>query len=111
MAVIRHKARGTAREPDGGTPGCPIRMSAIGLLPKPPMTDDLLFLANQFARWCSAQGRPDLEQMKAQWEEALALLIECINTGEITSLGGVQSSTSLKIKDHHKVNNFEMNSR
>jgi rubredoxin len=85
-------------------------MCAIRLLPKAPMADDFLFLSSQFARWCFAQQRIDLEQLKVQREEALVLLVECINTGEITSLDGIQSSTSLKIKDHHGIDDLEMNS-
>lgn len=74
------------------------------------MADDLSILSSQFARWCSAQGRLDLDQLQAKREDALAVLVECVNAGEITSLDGVQSPTSLKIKDHHKVDDFEMNS-
>lgn len=88
----------------------PLGCLPLDFLQKAPMAEDLLFLSSQFARWCSTQRRSDLEQLQAQREEALALLVECINTGEITSLDGVQSSTSLKIKDHHGVDDFEMNS-
>lgn len=88
----------------------PLGCLPLDFLQKAPTAEDLLFLSSQFARWCSTQRRSDLEQLQAQREEALSLLVECINTGEIISLDGVQSSTSLKIKDHHRVDDFEMNS-
>jgi len=74
------------------------------------MADDLLFLSSQFAQWCSAQRRSDFEQLQAQRDEALALLVECVNTGEIISLDGARSPISLDIKNHHGVDDFEMNS-
>lgn len=74
------------------------------------MANDRLFLSSQFARWCSAQRGDTPEQLQALREEALAILVGCINAGEITSLDSSQSPISRKVKDHHGVDDFEMNS-
>lgn len=74
------------------------------------MADDLLFFSSRFAQWCAAQKPFDSEHARAQREEALTLLVDSINTGEITSLDGIQSPTSLGIRRHHRLDDFEMNS-
>lgn len=53
-------------------------------------------------------SRPQ-EEREALRIQALSVLLNSINSGEITSLDGVDSPVSQRIKAHHKSNFFEMN--
>ncbi|MEO8390725.1 hypothetical protein [Polaromonas sp.] len=72
------------------------------------MTDDLL--DSRFWRWTLAQKPNDFEETQSLRQDALALLVESVNIGEVSCLDGVNSPVSLAIKRHHKVDDFEMNS-
>lgn len=72
------------------------------------MNDDLL--DSQFWRWTLAQKLTVGEEAQSQRREALALLVESVNAGEVSCLDGVNSPVSLTIKRHHGIDEFEMNS-
>lgn len=72
------------------------------------MSDELLFLSRRFARWCT-ERRPS-DGAGAYRKDALSLLVDCINNGEITSFDGVNSPISQRIKANHRTDTFEMNS-
>lgn len=73
------------------------------------MNDDLYF-QSRFWRWCVENEPFDHEQMHALREQALDALVASINAGEISSLDGIDSPLSKKIKTHHQLAVFEMNS-
>lgn len=69
------------------------------------------FLNSRFAQWLDDhQSEPPLEHDSALRSEALNALVESINTGEITSLDGVESPLSKQISALHGLSHFEMNS-
>lgn len=72
------------------------------------MTDDLL--QSRFWRWTSIQETEDTEVSESLRQEALTLLVESVNDVEISCLYGVDSPMSLTIKEHHQLDDFEMNS-
>lgn len=74
------------------------------------MSEDFLFFSSRFAYWCAGHEPVNHEQSEALREEALGVLIESVNAGEISSLDGTETAMSIKIKDHHGLSNFEMNS-
>ncbi|MDB5971116.1 MAG: rubredoxin family protein [Hydrocarboniphaga sp.] len=73
------------------------------------MTDDL-FLQSRFFRWCTEHAPLKYDEEQALRREALSVLVESINAGEIISLDGIDTPLSKKIKAHHQLANFEMNS-
>jgi hypothetical protein len=73
------------------------------------MTDDGI-LYSRFWRWMRDvdPSRPQ-EEREALKIQALSVLLNSINSGEITSLDGINSPVSQRIKAHHNSNFFEMN--
>lgn len=71
---------------------------------------DELFYSSRYWQWYCAQE--DLEGRSRQRlrAEGLALLVECIRIGEITSLDGINSPLSRQIEALHGRSSFEMNS-
>lgn len=73
------------------------------------MTDSN-FLESQFWQWHQSHAQQDYAKHTSLRAEALQVLMESLNAGEITSLDGTQSPLSQKIKAHHQHAHFEMNS-
>ena len=73
------------------------------------MIDDLFF-DSRFWLWCSQQQSADADRHERLRAEALSMLLEGINTGEITTLDGTDSPLSQRIKAQHQASSFEMNS-
>lgn len=74
------------------------------------MTDeDDLFRDSKFYRWHLVNTSRDYEQIQRLRTEALKILIESINVGEVTGLDGVDSPLSQQIRTIHGVEQFEMN--
>ena len=73
------------------------------------MSDNLLFLSSRFWRWCIEHEPLEYQAMQSLREEALSVLVASVQAGEITSLDGCDSPLSKKIKDHHRLQDFEMN--
>lgn len=74
------------------------------------MTDeDDLFLDSSFYRWHLSHSAVDYEQAQTQRADALEVLIDSVNAGEVAGLDGVDSPLSQQIKAHHGVEQFEMN--
>lgn len=74
------------------------------------MNSDDLFLQSRFSRWCTDNAPLSHERERALREEALGVLVESIVAGEITSLDGIDTPLSRRIKAHHQLVDFEMNS-
>src|SRR5690606_34534810 len=64
---------------------------------------------NALALWAKQYQR-GYEAETAQRTRALELAIQCINDGTLTLLDGPDSPLSRRIKLHHGLNAFEMNS-
>lgn len=73
------------------------------------MNDDT-FLQSRFWHWHSGHASHDYEAERALRREALALIVEAVNAGEIVTLDGADSPLSRQIKAHHGRTAFEMNS-
>ncbi|WP_405124643.1 hypothetical protein [Ralstonia pseudosolanacearum] len=73
------------------------------------MSDDLFFFSSRFWGWCVEHEPIDFQTMQTLREKALTVLIESVNAGEIISLDGIDSPLSMKIKEHHRLIDFEMN--
>lgn len=78
------------------------------------MTDqapvDDTFLQSKFYLWYLKNQPIGYEEERALRDEALITLVESVNAGEITSLDGVGSPLSGRMKAHHRLESFEMNS-
>lgn len=74
------------------------------------MIDDFSFFSSRFARWCAQQESLTSTQTEALRDEALTLLVESMQAGEISSLDGADTPLSRKIMAHHQQVDFEMNS-
>ncbi|MDP1956199.1 MAG: hypothetical protein Q8K71_17165 [Polaromonas sp.] len=72
------------------------------------MNDDLL--DSRFWRWTLAQKSDDFEKTQSLRGAALALLVESVNSGEVSCLDGVNSPMAVTIQKHHRADDFEMNS-
>lgn len=73
------------------------------------VSDEPIF-QSRFGRWCAEHEPLDYERGPVLRQEALGILVESINAGEISSLDGVDTPLSMKIKAHHQLADFEMNS-
>lgn len=63
-----------------------------------------------FWKWYSKHRLNDLNEINRLRAEALSILVASVKSGEITSLDGVESPLSTRIKAHFGFANFEMNS-
>lgn len=64
-----------------------------------------------FMKWCLEHPGPyTLNEEIELRKEAMAALVESVKTGDITSLDGVESPLSERIRARHGVTDFEMNS-
>lgn len=72
--------------------------------------NDELFRESRFWRWYDEHRPFAHDEEQALRQEALVVLVESVNAGEITSLDGVDSPLSRRIMAHHQNTNFEMNS-
>ena len=62
-------------------------------------------------KWCLEHPGPyTLNEEIELRKEAMAALVESVKTGDITSLDGVESPLSERIRARHGVTDFEMNS-
>jgi hypothetical protein len=75
------------------------------------MSDERYYEQSRFTKWCIAhQGSyTPLEEIKLR-NEAIRVLIESVQAGEITSLDGLGSPLSTQIRNWHGATDFEMNS-
>ncbi|UTM01039.1 hypothetical protein MID00_16300 [Alcaligenes sp. NLF5-7] len=71
--------------------------------------DSLSLGPNALTLWAQ-EHRRDYEAESAKRAQALELAIQCINNGTLTLLDGPDSPLSCRIKSHHRLSGFEMNS-
>jgi rubredoxin len=71
------------------------------------MNDGGLF-NSRYGQWALDQPRNSVSVEQAR--DALALLVDCVNAGEVTYLDSQDSLISKKIREHHRIEIFEMNS-
>lgn len=68
------------------------------------------FMDSRYWQWYVNHKPFAFEQEQALQREALNVLVESVNAGEITALDGVHTPLSKQIKAHHGLDDFEMNS-
>lgn len=66
------------------------------------------YLSSRFHKW-NTQHSPDFSLEQEQKAEGLKILVECVESGEIDSLDGVNSPVSKSIMALHGLSTFEMN--
>lgn len=71
---------------------------------------DDAFFQSKFYLWYLKNQLIGHEEERALRDQALSVLVESINAGEITSIDGIESPLSKRIKAHHGLESFEMNS-
>jgi len=74
------------------------------------MNDDRIFQQSRFWHWYAAHQSFNPDEEEALRLEALGVLVDSVSAGEILSLDGVDSPLSQRIKAHHQLPDFEMNS-
>jgi hypothetical protein len=68
------------------------------------------FKLSQFWQWHCENSRLVDQPLQDLRDEAMAVLIDSVNLGEITTLDGVDTPLSQRIRAHHGCTDFEMNS-
>lgn len=71
---------------------------------------DRRFMSSRYWQWYLKHRPFSLEEEQTFRTEALRSLVESVRAGEITSLDGVGTELSTRIRAHHGLSDFEMNS-
>lgn len=71
--------------------------------------DSIRFMQSRFWRWYQSHKMLSVDEEQARRREALGILVECVNSGEITTLDGIDTPLSCRIKASLGVSKFEMN--
>lgn len=74
------------------------------------MSNDASFFTSRFWAWCARHRSQEQPPSDALKEEALALLVQSVNAGEVLSFDGVETEGARRMRAHHLVTDFEMNS-
>ena len=68
------------------------------------------FINSRFWDWYVRHRPFTLDEEQTLRQEALTILVDCVNSGEIASLDGTLTPLAKRISAHHGVDDFEMNS-